>query len=223
MQETTIKKKNWVQSNPQFWGALLVVLTLLIACALVSNHKLILNVCTLLCIVWLIKSFRDFKTAMSISDTPEGFPVDATWPGLGREQKWEGTISPVTDYVNPRYVYDDGTESETPTQGHGRVIGYRIGPELVIHSQVGYGGRWGERHIGAFMDCFGGKLLTGKEASVLRKNWETVSAMRQQIGDAPLPKPFFWRVDHLGYAVAASWDSETLEYMPHECAIILKR
>lgn len=223
MPQTISKKKNWVKSNPWFWSYIIMMLVLLLASALVSDYKLILNVCTLLCLVGAVKSIKDFKTAISTSDTPEGFPADAPWPGLGQEQKWEGTISPVTDYVNPRYVYDDGTESETPTQGHGRVIGYRISPELVIHSQVGYGGRWGERHISAFMDCFGGKLLTGKEASVLRKNWETVSAMRQQIGDAPLPKPFFWRVDHHGYAVAASWDSETLEYMPNECAIILKR
>lgn len=223
MPQTISKKKNWVKSNPQFWSALVVVLVLATASVLVSSHKLILNVCTLLSLIWLIKSLRGIKTVLTETDTPEGFPADAPWPGLGREQKWEGTIPPVTDYVNPRYVYDDGTESETPMQNHGRVIGYRIGPELVIHSQVGYGGRWGERHISAFMDCFGGKLLTRKEACALRENWETISAMRQKIGDAPLPKPFFWRVDHHGYAVATSWNEEILEYTPHECAIILKR
>jgi len=223
MQQIITNKKNWAKSNPAFWSYLIAILLLLTASALVSDYKLILNVCTVLCFIGLVKSLKDLKEAISEPDTAEGFPANASWPGLGREPKWEGTISPVTDYVNPRYVYGDGAESETPMQNHGRVIGYRIGPELVIHSQVGYGDRWCERHIGAFMDCFGGKLLTKDEADVLRQNWKIVSKMRQQIGDAPLPKPFFWRVDKHGYAVATSWDEDTLEYNPSRCAIILKR
>lgn len=221
--QQTITKKNWAKSNPQFLSALIVVLVLATASVLVSGHKLILNICTLLSLIWMFKSLKGIKTVLTETNTPEGFPKSAQWPGLGREPKWEGTISPVTDYVKPRYVYSDGAESETPMQNHGRVIGYRIAPELVIHSQVGYGGGWGEQHIGAFMDCFGGKLLNRKETSVLRENWETISAMRQKIGDAPLPKPFFWRVDKHGYAVATDWNEEILDYMPHECAIILKR
>lgn len=223
MPQTITKKKNWITSNPEFWSASLTVLLLIMVSALVSNHKLILNVCTVLSVFWLLKSLKDFKKATSVPDTAEGLPANAPWKGLGREPKWEGTISPVTDYVNPRYVYGDGAESETPMQNHGRVIGYRIGPALVIHSQVGYGSRWSEHHIGAFMDCFGGRLLTKDEAEVLRKNWDTVSKMRKKIGDAPLPKPFFWRVDRQGYAVATSWDEDLMEYNPSRCSIILKR
>ena len=178
---------------------------------------------TVLSIIWLIKSILELKQAFDNQDTPEGLPRNVSWPGLGRQPKWSGNIPPVTDYVRPRYVYEDGTESETPMQSHGRVIGYRVGPALVIHNQIGYGEKWAEYHIGKFMDCFDGKLLTASEVSVLRANWETVSAMRKKIGDAPLPKAVFWSVDIHGYAVATAWDDDETFYALRRCAIILKR
>ena len=117
--------------------------------------------------------------------------TEITYSGLGKEPYWNEPLAEVSDYTEPRYVYADKFESVTPTTGHGRVIGYRISPTLVIHSMV----RQDNNGIGNlrtiipnFIKKFGGKMLTEDDIPVLRENWKTIDNMRIAIGDTTLPK-----------------------------------
>jgi len=115
-----------------------------------------------------------------------------TYSGLGKEPYWNETLPiRVDDYTEPRYVYADKFESVIPIKGHGRVIGYRISPTLVIHSMVlqdNNGIAYLKSELLYFINEFGGKMLEEKDIPVLRKNWDTIDNMRMAIGDTPLPK-----------------------------------
>ena len=112
------------------------------------------------------------------------------YSGLGKEEAWYGKLKKAVDFTRPRYVYADLTESEKPLTGHGRVIGYRIAENLVIHSMVGT--NYLRDEIDEFIRDFGGKLLKGEEVKVFRKNFSAISKMRRKIGDTELPSGLFW-------------------------------
>jgi hypothetical protein len=113
------------------------------------------------------------------------------YTGLGEEPLWHGKLpKQVDDYVRPRYVFEDCTESEEITTGHGAIVGYRISPTLVIHSMVAKNYYLSE--LNEFLRDFGGKLLEKEDIELLRKNFEKVSEMREMAGDTKLPNGYFW-------------------------------
>lgn len=112
--------------------------------------------------------------------------------GAGDERYWSGKIpAKVRDYTKPRYVLDNGEESERPPlPGSARwVVGYRISPTLVIHSMLTCNCFCDDDIARAFQDRYGGSFLTYDDALVLQQNWNKVSEMRQKAGDTPLPEP----------------------------------
>jgi hypothetical protein len=116
---------------------------------------------------------------------------DTVYSGLGKEARWHGVLpQKVDDYVKPRYVYEDSTESEELTTKHGAIVGYRIGPSLVIHSMIGT--HYFLNEINEFLYEFGGKLLEKEDIEVLRKNFKKISEMRELAGDTKLPNGYFW-------------------------------
>ena len=116
---------------------------------------------------------------------------DTIYSGLGKEARWHGVLPKmVNDYVRPRYVYEDSTESEELTTKHGVIVGYRISPTLVIHSTVG--AHYFLSEINEFLYEFGGKLLEKEDIITLRKNFKKVSEMRELAGDVKLPNGYFW-------------------------------
>ena len=116
---------------------------------------------------------------------------DTIYSGLGKEPKWQGKLpEAVTDYVKPRYVYEDLAETECITLEHGFIVGYRISPTLVISSMVGT--NYHENEIQDFIDEFGGNFLNKEDVNVLRDNYKQLSELRKMAGDTELPSGFFW-------------------------------
>lgn len=119
------------------------------------------------------------------------FRRETVYSGLGAENLWHGVLpKEVHDFVRPRYVYEDLTETEELTTKHGQIVGYRISPTLVIHSMVGT--HYFLSEIDEFIRAFGGKLLEKEDIDVLRKNFKKVSEMREMAGDTKLPNGYFW-------------------------------
>lgn len=111
------------------------------------------------------------------------------YDGLGKEPYWNKKLPErVDDYTEPRYVYADKFESVQPLSGHGRVIGYRISPTLVIHSMTVFDCQHLKQGILDFINEYGGKMLTKEDIPVLRQNWNAIDELRRAIGDTPLPK-----------------------------------
>ena len=138
------------------------------------------------------------------------------------ENAWYGKLPErVDNFIKPRYVYDNGCESETPLSQGGQVIGYRISPTLVIHSATcKYD--YSSEFLSAFMLKFRGQLLTLAEVDILKKNWDIVSKMRTAIGESPLPTPYFWYTDN-GEIKSTHYREDYTESDPEASAIILKR
>ena len=113
-----------------------------------------------------------------------------TYAGLGKEERFNGELVNAEDFVVPRYVYADLTESETISDEHGSIIGYRISPTLVIHSMVGT--NYLKSEIEEFICDFGGKFLNAEDVKVLRENFFIISKMRKAAGDTTLPEGLFW-------------------------------
>lgn len=147
---------------------------------------------------------------------------ETVYSGLGKENRFTGAIKTNDNYVKPCYVYADLTESETFSNGHGKVIGYRISPTLVLHSMVGT--NYLKSEIDEFIQEFGGKLLNAEDIKVLRKNFFIVSKMRKAIGDTALPESLFWampmgNVIEATHAISPYGDDERAKI----ANIILKR
>lgn len=138
------------------------------------------------------------------------------------ENIWYGKLpEQAGGYTRPRYVYDNGYESETPLSQGGQVIGYRISPTLVIHSATcKYD--YSPEFLSAFMIKFRGKLLTSDDVEVLKRNWDTVSKMHTAIGESPLPTPYFWYTDN-GEIKSTHYREDYTESDPEASAVILKR
>ena len=144
--------------------------------------------------------------------------------GLGDEPVWGGSLPyGVVDFSEPRYVYEDLFESETPVEGHGWVIGYRISPTLVIHSMVGGNRCWGFAEAYAFAQTYRGHFLEREEVNILRRKWSKVSQMREAIGDVALPTAWFWAKEDGMEMVPAHYRSRRWSFIPEKCNVIMKR
>ena len=147
----------------------------------------------------------------------------SNFSGLGDEPLWTGCLPcSVDDFVEPRYVYEDLFESETPVKDHGRVIGYRISPTLVIHSMVGGNHCWGCDAAYAFATTYRGHFLEREDVNILRQNWSKVSQMREDIGDEALPTAWFWAKEDGMKMVPAHYRSRRW-FTPEKCNVIMKR
>ena len=172
---------------------------------------------------------NDFTTLKNVKLGQRGFVKwlgrltrKTVYSGLGKEKFFNGTIADANDYVSPRYVYADLTESEEICRNHGAVIGYRISPTLVIHSMVGT--NYLKSEVDEFIKEFGGKMLNSDDVNVLRKNISVISKMRKAIGDTYIPKGVFWAMPYGNvveavHAVTAKKDDEGAKI----ANIILKR
>ena len=120
------------------------------------------------------------------------------YSGLGDEPIWNGTLPKIVEYDGtPRYVYEDLYESIKPCKKHGRIIGYRISPTLVIHSMVASNNCCTNQGAKAFSLKYKGKPLNTEDAHILAKtdNWTAINKLRTKIGDTPLPEGYFWIYD----------------------------
>lgn len=106
----------------------------------------------------------------------------------------------VDDYVEPRYVYENLMESTKYLPKNGQIIGYRISPNLVIHSQITQ--KVKRSSILLCLLCFNGNLLEDEDIVLLQKNWEKISDLRCKSGNTPLNERYFWATlkDGLGIA-----------------------
>ena len=142
--------------------------------------------------------------------------------GLKHYPVWHGkSPEKVADFAVPRYVYENMAETKKPTAKNGRIIGYRIGPELVIRSAISPAKGWNKGDISAFIEHFGGKLLNHQDANILRRYWDIVSEMRLAAGETPLPLPYFWYQDEYGIA-SGHYREDFNEVDPTQSAVILK-
>ena len=113
------------------------------------------------------------------------------YEGPAGEPQWFGQLpAKVDDYVCPRYVYENLVESTDYLPENGRIIGYRISSDLVIHSRV-------QSCVKAFdvedyVERLGGKLLTSDDVLTLYDNWKEFSALRVKAGDEALRKFELW-------------------------------
>lgn len=105
--------------------------------------------------------------------------------GPAGEPFWNGILPPrVDDYTEPRYVYENLVESIDYLPENGRIIGYRISPELVIHSRINPSLNLSP--LSSYISRYGGKLLNLEECGVLLDNWDKVSQLREKSGDMSL-------------------------------------
>lgn len=148
--------------------------------------------------------------------------------GPGGEPIWRGVLPVrVDDYTEPRYVYENLTESTDYLPDNGRVIGYRVSPDLVIHSCVMNG--INPQFLLRYIQRLGGKLLEADDVLILFDNWRAVSALRVKAGDEPLWYGKFWFRSKEGCPVCAEKREDV--FMPLDmigfskfCAsLILKR
>lgn len=138
------------------------------------------------------------------------------------EKYWLGTLpEKVDDYAQPRYVYADGVECVKPRPEGGQIIGYRISPTLVIHSAT-CDKNYSHEFLSAFMARFHGQLLTADEVDILKRNWDIVSKMRMDVGESPLPTPYFWYAGAFRLESTHYRENFTESY-PESSAVILKR
>ena len=111
--------------------------------------------------------------------------IDRNLADNSEDYIWKGRLPTVVfDYTEPRYVYENLVESTKYLPENGHIIGYRISPELVIHSRI-----FNSVCIGLSKDRIkkvGGKLMNNKEVEILLDNWEQVSILRQKAGESPL-------------------------------------
>ena len=149
------------------------------------------------------------------------------YKGPAGEPQWSGQLpAKVDDYVCPRYVYENLVESTDYLPENGRIIGYRISSDLVIHSRV-------QSCVEAFVvedyvKRLGGKLLTSDDVLKLRDNWEEVSALRVKAGDCALGNFEFWCDSEYKFPVYVSIVEKAIvlhgAYSGRVCAsLILKR
>lgn len=152
----------------------------------------IISVLAIVCLYahsWKVRK-KKFKKSNSVMSY-----TFSSFKGLGNEPVWNGTLPESVEYDGiPRYVYEDLYESTNPSPEHGMVIGYRIGPELVIHNMVASNKCCTNESAKAFLTHYKGKALTLKDAYILTapSSWEAINKLRTQIGDTPLPKGCFW-------------------------------
>lgn len=143
------------------------------------------------------------------------------------EPIWYGKLpDKVDDYVEPRYVYENLEESTEFLPENGRIIGYRISPELVIHSTVRY--VVNPPILSRYIERLGGKMLNETEVSLLKRNWNEISKLRVKSGDEPLAKSVIclW-FDMMGHPYAMNFEDgyyrDNFCNRNFSCALVLKR
>ena len=130
---------------------------------------------------------------------------NGVYKGPAGEPRWNGELPlKVDDYHQPRYVYENLVESTDYLPQNGRIIGYRISPNLVIHSRVQYGVN--PPVLANYIRRLGGKLLSPDEVMTLFNSWKAVSALRVKAGDEPLGKFRFWCNSREGFPVCTRFD-----------------
>ncbi len=147
------------------------------------------------------------------------------YKGPAGEPQWNGQLpTRVDDYDKPRYVYENLVESTDYQSANGRIIGYRISPELVIHSRLQEGVN--PPKLQDYIQRLGGKLMSPAEVLLLKENWQAVSALRERAGDKPLKVKKFW-CQKDGYPYLVNLELEQLEdaigYSDAFYPLILKR
>lgn len=148
------------------------------------------------------------------------------YKGPAGEPLWNGILpTSVDDYTEPRYVYENLKESCDYLPENGRIIGYRISPELVIHSRINPS--LNLPCLSSYISRYGGKLLNLNECVVLLDNWDKVSQLREKAGDAPLDVKTFWALSDQSLPIEVNVYRRTCRNMVGFnnvwCALILKR
>lgn len=150
------------------------------------------------------------------------------YTGPAGEPRWDGKLpGRVDDYTAPRYVYENLVESTDYLPENGRIIGYRIAPDLVIHSRVQY--NVNPPCLERYIKRLGGYLLKPDEALLLKANWGDISALRKKSGDDPLYGNKFWCSSRTGMPVCAElheneiWLKDMIGFSKFYAPLILKR
>lgn len=139
------------------------------------------------CVSVMLQTRKSFRKDMSYEDGVYAGPAGDPW--------WDGKLpEKVDDYTEPRYVYEDLFESTDFLPKHGRIVGYRVSPSLVIHSRVQHAVN--PPIVWDYLERFKGKFLEDDEIHALIKNWKKVSELRVKAGDTPLECKFFWAKRH---------------------------
>lgn len=155
----------------------------------------------LFCFVAIVAIWGNNKTNKELSGK------SGVYKGPAGEPRWNGELPlKVDDYQQPRYVYENLVESTDYLPQNGRIIGYRISPNLVIHSRVQYGVN--PPVLESYIRRLGGKLLSPDEVMTLFNNWKAVSALRVKAGDTPLGKFQFWCHSREGFPVCTRFEDE---------------
>ena len=146
--------------------------------------------------------------------------------GPAGEPQWDGVLpKKVDDYTSPRYVYEDNHECTEPQPEHGRIIGYRISPTLVIHSCSEYAVI--PPILAEYLDRLGGRMLREPDIDILLQNWDAISDLRVKAGDTPLKRDNFWfRIDDVPvvyYIKNGSYGLNVMAFSDFEALLILKR
>lgn len=158
---------------------------------------ILLGICAFLfCFVLVVAILQGNQTKRELSGQA------GVYKGPAGEPKWNGQLpAKVDDFVCPRYVYENMVESTDYLPENGRIIGYRISPDLVIHSRVQYGVN--SPTLKSYIRRLGGKLLTPDDVLMLLGKWSDVSALRVKSGDETLGKFQFWCSSKEGFPVCA--------------------
>ncbi|MBQ8677741.1 MAG: hypothetical protein IJ529_04675 [Alphaproteobacteria bacterium] len=112
--------------------------------------------------------------------------------GLGLEPPYNGKMPHKIEFevgCLPRYVYENLQESEKMLEGCGRIIGYRIGEDLVIGAMIGgddFG--WLAGQAARFIEYYNGRLLTFEQSKVLAGCLRRLDELRSACGDTPMPR-----------------------------------
>ena len=131
-------------------------------------------------------------------------------------------LNPVNDFAVPRYVYENGVECKTANSKNGRIVGYRIGSDLVILAKtLPASGGWYREDVEHCCQAYGGKLLNHNDVVTLRYYWDKLNEMREAVGQMPLPLPYFWYQAEFSIE-AAHYRADINEVDPSYSAIILK-
>ena len=176
----------------------------------------------LLCFAVIMAIYYDNRTKKELSGQP------GVYKGPAGEPRWDGKLpAKANDYVQPRYVYENLVESTDFLPENGRIVGYRISPDLVIHSRVQY--NVNPPVLNRYIRRLGGKLLTPDDVLTLSDNWQEVSALRVKAGDEPLGKFQFWCSSEEGFPVCSNLQDgniileDMIGFAKFDAPLILKR
>ena len=111
----------------------------------------------------------------------------------------------------PRYVYEDFTESTKYLPKNGRVIGYRLAPNWVLHRVVIKDVNL--PRLIQILQTLHSRLLTEEELACVRQNLHDLNAMRALSDAEPLNAPLYWAQSEWGTPMAADLDSTLREFV----------